>query len=289
MLKHFFNMVLKDFITKIDNLKFKDVNHLQNEQNMSSNLDSFQTQIQSLLSNLVISPLVSWLQNEKKVDVTAEELFEALRIPKTQKAPTVVQPNSLQPPIPLSTLGTFTETKKPVPRPKSKPKQSQTTLDNYSGTTCKYTFQRGERKGQPCGNPVNNGEEYCTTCNKKTKTARTSDSKKTLATEETTGFSSINVPKRTEEIKKKKKIELREISSNTYLDVQTNFVVKKVVDNENTVYVAIGVQEEDAFRTLKEDEKKEAVSRGFTLQVSSGDKPKDKTTSAIPEIESDTE
>lgn len=269
---------------------------------MSSNLESFNTQIQSLVANLVISPLVTWLQTEKKVDVTAEELFEVLRIPKTQKPLTVVQPNSSQPPIPLSTLGTgsvsFTETKR-VARPKSK--GTQPTIDNYTGPTCKYTFKRGENKGLACGKPVSSGE-YCDACNnKKTTTARTSESKKTAVAEEKspaqTGFTNTSVPKRTEELsKKKKKIELREVSPNTYLDVQTNFIVKKVVDKENTIYVAIGVQEEKGFRTLTEEEKKEALGRNFTLQANNEKEQKSEQKpalgalkSSIPDIESDTE
>jgi hypothetical protein len=47
--------------------------------------------------------------------------------------------------------------------------------------------------------------------------------------------------------------------------------VKKVVDKEKTIYVAVGVQEETGFRTLTEEEKKEALNRNFALQNQSSD------------------
>lgn len=271
---------------------------------MSSNLESFQTQIQSLIGNLVITPLVAWLQNEKKVSVSADELFEVLRIPRIQKPLTVIPPNSSQPPIPLSTIGLNPgpETKK-VARPKSK--SSQPTLDNYSGPTCKYVFKRGENKGQSCGKPVVGGGEFCEQCNNK-KSTTTTNSKSTESAPKPeakpVGFTPTNVAKRADALAKGKiKIELRETGQpNTYVDTQTNIVVKKVVDKENTIYVAVGVQEETGFRTLTEDEKKEALSRNFSLQTNTtpetkDSKPSDKKivakqpVSSIPDIESDNE
>lgn len=277
---------------------------------MSSNLESFQNQIQSLVANLVITPLVAWLQSEKKVIVTADELFEVLRIPKIQKPLTVVPPNPSQPPIPLSLVGLPAsepkETKK-VARPKSK--SSESTLDNYTGPTCKYVFKRGENKGQSCGKPVVNGSDFCEQCNnKKTTTTSTSSKAETKKAEKAdappTGFTATNVPKRAEAVAKsqKLKVELRETGQpNTYVDTHTNIVVKKVIDKENTIYVAVGVQEETGFRTLTEEEKKEALNRNFSLQTSSSSTTgapapvTDKKivvkqpVSAIPDIESDQE
>ena len=242
---------------------------------MSSNLESFQNQIQTLVSNLVITPLVAWLQTEKKITVTADELFEALRLPKIQKPLTVIPPNPSQPPIPLSTLGQAVSEstgKTRVARPKSK--TSQPTLDNYTGPTCKYVFKRGENKGQCCGKPVVNGGEFCEQCNnKKTTTSTTTKPAKAEKAEKTdapvTGFTTTNVGKRSEGLAKaqKVKVELRETGQpNTYCDTTTNIVVKKVVDKETVIYVAVGVQEETGFRTLTEEEKKEALNRGFSLQ-----------------------
>lgn len=269
---------------------------------MSSNLESFNTQMQSLISNLVITPLVAWLQTEKKVSVSADELFEVLRIPRIQKPLTVVPPNPLQPPIPLSTLGSSSapssETKR-VARPKSK--TSQPTLDNYTGPTCKYVFKRGENKGQSCGKPVVSGGEFCEQCNNKKTTSSTSTkaSTKSEAEPKPVGFTSTNVAKRAENLKsstQKIKVELRETGQpNTYIDTHTNIVVKKVMDKDTVVYVAVGVQEESGFRTLTEDEKKEALQRSFSLQTGNleASKPADKKivpkqpVSSIPDIESD--
>jgi hypothetical protein len=270
---------------------------------MSSNLDSFQNQIQSLVANLVITPLVAWLQTEKKVTVTSDELFDVLRIPRIQKPLTVIPPNPSQPPIPLSTLGSapvVTETKK-VARPKSK--TSQPTLDNYTGPTCKYVFKRGENKGQSCGKPVVSGGEFCEQCNNKKSSSTSTKTSESAPKAEAkpVGFTSTNVAKRAETVAKGKiKIELRETGQpNTYVDTQTNIVVKKVVDKDNTIYVAVGVQEETGFRTLTEDEKKEALNRNFSLQTSAPETKEQKSVdkkivskqpvSSIPDIESDNE
>lgn len=263
---------------------------------MTSNLESFQNQIQSFVSNLVIQPLALWLQNEKKVNVTVDELMEVLKIPKIQKPLTVIPPNSSQPPIPLSTLGSLPVETKKVARPKSK--SSQPTIDSYSGPTCKYVFKRGENKGQSCGKPVVSGGEFCEQCNNKkttttSKTESASKTKSTASEAKPVGFNG-SVSKRAEKLK----IELRETGQpNTYIDTQTNIVVKKVVDKDNTVYVAVGVQEESGFRTLTEEEKKEALQRNFSLQTGPGEaaKPVDKKivakqpVTSIPDIESDNE
>lgn len=185
--------------------------------------------------------------------------------PKSDAAPlvqtTLVQTNLVQA-HPLMTGETLEKTtrksKAPVP-------------ENYTGPTCKYVFKRGELKGKECGKPATADNEYCEQCNNK-KTNKPLESKeekpkekKTKASDATkpmVGFTT-SVGKRATE---KPKIELRETGQpNTYVDIQTNIVVKKVVDNERTLFVAVGIQEESGFRTLNDDEKKEALNRNFTL------------------------
>jgi hypothetical protein len=159
-------------------------------------------------------------------------------------------------------------TGEPLEKTTKKPKQS--VPENYNGPTCKYVFKRGELKGKECGKPAMSDSEYCELCNQK-KTNKPMDAKdekpkekKTKAVENKpmVGFTT-SVGKRAAE---KPKIELRETGQpNTYVDIATNIVVKKVVDQERTLFVAIGIQEESGFRTLNEEEKKEALSRSFTL------------------------
>jgi len=200
---------------------------------------------------------------------------------------------------------------------KSRPKSKPPSGENYSGPTCKYVFKRGDLKGKECGKPTVSGTEYCEQCSNK-KTNKPLDAKQTKLTEvgkteggkteggKTEGDSK-GEGKKEKETKtsvgfttplakkvEKPKIELREIGSqpNTYIDTQTNIVVKKVVDKDKTLFVAVGVQEESGFRTLTEEEKKEALSRNFSLQTS--DKSDKKIVSKqpannIPDIESDEE
>ncbi|SOB74317.1 hypothetical protein BQ9231_00434 [Cedratvirus lausannensis] len=95
-----------------------------------SNLESFQNSFNTLVINTVLTPIVEHLKS-KDVDVTLEELLEALQIPppstKTSSLPTR--------PVKVAREG-----------------------------GCIYTPEKGHNPGVPCGKPVLEGEEYCKTC-----------------------------------------------------------------------------------------------------------------------------
>lgn len=276
-----------------------------------SNLVSLHNQINTLVTSFVLTPLSDWLHNEKNIDVSVDQLLEVLKLsePKTSETSrstlTSLSPVLTTIPSVGRSLDTSKQPKEVVTtisggksRPKSKPPSSE----NYSGPACKYIFRRGDLKGKECGKPVVSGTDYCEQCsNKKTnkpldaKQSKLTDTNKESSenkkeTKTSIGFTAPLV-KKTE----KPKIELREIGSqpNTYIDTQTNIVVKKVVDKDKTLFVAVGVQEENGFRTLTEEEKKEALNRNFSLQTS--DKSVDKKivtkqpVNNIPDIESDDE
>jgi len=243
-----------------------------------SNLENFTTQITSLITSLVLTPLADWLTNEKKVNVSVDELLDVLKIPKTSKT----QLSTLAPIFTTSvaktesaknldgTSGRVSSKSSVQAIPKSKPPSPE----NYNGPTCKYVFKRGDLKGKECGKPVVNGSDFCEQCSgkktnkivepKQTKIVETTTGNANRSTQQNIGFTSP-LAKKTE----KPKIELRETGQpNTYIDIQTNIVVKKVVDKDRTLYIAVGVQEESGFRTLTEEEKKEALNRNFSLSAS---------------------
>lgn len=259
-----------------------------------SNLVSLHNQIASLVTSLVLTPLSDWLHNEKNIDVSVEQLLEVLRLsePRSESSKPIL--TSLSPV--LSTIPSVGSRSKPeserssesnkpakevvttISGGKSRPKSKPPSTENYTGPTCKYVFKRGDLKGKECGKAVVSGTEYCEQCsNKKTnkpldvKQTKLTDGKeaqegkKEKETKTSIGFTTPLVKK-----VEKPKIELREIGSqpNTYIDTQTNIVVKKVMDKDKTLFVAVGVQEESGFRTLTDDEKKEALSRNFSLQTS---------------------
>nr|WIL03632.1 hypothetical protein Cplu_187 [Cedratvirus plubellavi] len=95
-----------------------------------SNLESFQNSFNTLVINTVLTPIVEHLKS-KDVDVTLEELLEALQIPP--------------PSTKVSSLPT-----RPVK------------VAREGG--CIYTPEKGHNPGVPCGKPVLEGEEYCKTC-----------------------------------------------------------------------------------------------------------------------------
>lgn len=272
-----------------------------------SNLETFQSNIQLFVISNILNPLSEWLSNEKKVSVTIDELLEVLRIPRStstprNSVPLVLNSTPLNVSSPISTnLAQTTITggvvkAKPKSKPPSKEKPSESTTLSETFGTCKYVFKRGELKGKECGKALKSSEsEYCEQCNKKV--TKPSDGKpeakekpepKKSTETKPVGFTTP-IAKKAEKLK----VELREAGGqpNTYIDIQTNIVVKKVMDSEKAVYVAVGVQEESGFRTLTEDEKKDAMKRGFSLQnpTSSEVKAKPKAVNGIPDIDSDNE
>ena len=244
----------------------------------------------------------------KDLDVEQTNISSSTRV---EKIPTPAKKNTKKPPTPKNSDTGMVQTTLFQPQltqshplmtgetlEKTTKKKSSTTSvpENYTGPTCKYVFKRGELKGKECGKPAVTDGEYCEQCNNKktNKPLETKDEKpkktKTTENKPMVGFTT-SVGKRTQE---KPKIELRETGPNTYIDIQTNIVVKKIVDNEKTLFVAIGIQEESGFRTLNEDEKKEALNRNFTLAGSETRlSPKKivpkQPVNNIPDIESDNE
>lgn len=100
-----------------------------------SSLESFQNSFNTLVINTVLTPVVEHLKG-KDIEVTLEELLEALQIPLPTKASTS---------IPSSSTAT-----RPVK------------VVREGG--CIYTPEKGHHPGVPCGKPVLEGEEYCKTC-----------------------------------------------------------------------------------------------------------------------------
>jgi hypothetical protein len=228
----------------------------------------------------------------EKIPTPAKKTTKKPPTPKTSDTG-MVQTTLFQPQLtqshPLMTGETLEKTTK---------KKSSTTPENYTGPTCKYVFKRGELKGKECGKPAMSDGDYCEQCNNKktnkpleTKDEKPKDKKsKQVENKPMVGFTT-SVGKRTQE---RPKIELRETGPNTYTDIQTNIVVKKVVENDKTLFVAIGIQEESGFRTLNDDEKKEALNRNFTLAGSESRLSPKKIVAKqpvnnIPDIESDNE
>lgn len=275
-----------------------------------SNLESLHNQVNALITSLVLLPLSEWLNNEKKLSVSVDELLEVLKLQKSKSTLSSLLPalspalsTSLSIPV-TSSVTSSSSVSVPAPGAKSRPKSKPPAIEDYTGPTCKYVFKRGDLKGKECGKPVVSGTEFCEQCSSK-KTNKPVDAKQTKLTDATekktetkttVGFTAPLSKKQ-----EKPKIELRETGQpNTYIDTQTNIVVKKVVDKDKTLFVAVGVQEESGFRTLTEDEKKDALLRNFSLQTSDGKSENKEQTKGqdkkivvkqpvnnIPDIESD--
>ena len=95
-----------------------------------SNLESFQSSFNTLVINTVLTPIVDYLKG-KDVEVTLEELLEALQIPLPSKTTISISARS-------------------------------TKVVREGG--CIYTPEKGHNPGVPCGKTVLEGEEYCKTC-----------------------------------------------------------------------------------------------------------------------------
>jgi hypothetical protein len=62
------------------------------------------------------------------------------------------------------------------------------------------------------------------------------------------------VKRKSRNIRRDREIVLQEIGPHTYKDLQTNFLIKKVLDKDKTLYVAYGIEENKKIRDLNQNE-----------------------------------
>jgi hypothetical protein len=239
---------------------------------MTTSAANFTSGVADLTTSVILSPIITYLRDKKGVEVTLEELVNALQIPVTTshtRSNTI--PLQFPAPSPL-TAGT-------VPQVNGKGKTKKTTTA-ATGLTCTYVFTRGKDRGLQCDKDRMEGSLYCKNCARKKSAGGpgTSSSKGSgKATPPTQANGGVD-DKQTEltcvEIKERPGLFLTS-------DLGFDMVIKQV--DEDTI-LALGVLLPDkSIRPLTDPEKKRAMERQITVEEEVTPSARDDTGgSAIP-------
>lgn len=215
-----------------------------------SSFNIFVDSVSSLLTSSVLSPLSSWLEQNKGVKLSVDEMISILNLPPSPKPSGLPQtgPIPLQIPIPgfLKNTGFISPSnKKSILQSRGRKKISS----DPNTTPCVYIYQRNDRKGQTCGEPSEPGLQYCKNCIKK-KSVQNS-----LKVPSTTTSSSLNTtsPSSTQ----LKEVEVIPIPDKPGFFEETthHFILQQFQDG---TLLALKVRDGNIERNLTDDEKKTA-------------------------------
>ena len=213
---------------------------------MSAPSTVFAESIANLTRTAIIEPLVDWLRNTKGVEVTADEIVQALNIPATPRFQTSY--SAVPPPL----KGAVT----------SKPRAPSTKkIVDPNATPCVYVFTRGKNKGETCGNPSVPGTNLCSACSTKTSANKYKTMPvaprpitATVASTSTSTSAAVDV----------------EPYGDKYLDRLANLILDKQPDG---TMVATGVLDGNQERPLTKEEEDAALDRGISLPTKSAAVP----------------
>lgn len=140
---------------------------------------SFSTTVSDFLVNHVATHLSDWLQNNKEVECTPEELCTVFGCSYTPRTGMVGLPQSANMPTQMPNLPGYFQGTGASPTLSGKGGggggkgggRKKSPVDP-NGPKCVYAFQRGNKKGDVCGDPVAGsgqvgGDQYCKNCLKK--------------------------------------------------------------------------------------------------------------------------
>ena len=235
---------------------------------MSSAITNFTESVSSFVSVTILTPIVSWLKEEKGVDVTLEELNELLTIPRINKPTTPFISNITPPSFPPHFTGNT------ISQPKKKSSKEEN--NNPDAPRCKYVYKRGANKGQTCSKVAVEGTDFCKDCSKKDGVKNGPDSAKAevkpvvpAKKPSITGF--------TAPLSKKfeKSLTLKKTDNPDVLEeIESHILVRRIKDGEKDVYVACGVLELDgSIRQLNDSDREIARKKGFSYENNEVEQP----------------
>lgn len=247
----------------------------------------FSTTVTDFFVSQVAEHLSEWLKTNKSVELSAEELCEAFEVPFTPRSTMAGLPQSAamatqMPNIPGYFSGTGAS-------PAGKRGGRKKAPADPNAPTCVYTFQRGNKKGQTCGEVVaGNGspgaDEYCKSClKKKTVQNRISSGSDGRSTVQPPVVPGGMVPVAEQpKASKDKGLDVLPIPGHDdmYKEVNNSFILKRYSDNS---VVALAVEENGVQRPLTSDEKKTAQILGLSF-VDDSPEEDDQYVPTIPSV-----
>lgn len=230
--------------------------------NNMNTINAFTNGVNSLCINVILGPLSEWLKETHKIEVSVNELTNILDLPFKNNFQIGTAPLQF-PNLPPFLGGTVPSQKEPRQR-----KVAPVALSPQGDArTCQYIFQRGQKKGEMCGEMCIDGSNFCKRCITKK------------------GAGPEDVPSEPKKKTENKKVQKEELPAKeeepdellaepfpipNYPDavkLSTGFVVKiqEGTDEEDEYYIVLGFAEDDIFREMTELEKRQAISMGFAV------------------------
>jgi len=140
----------------------------------STHLTSFNEAITSFCINYILTPLSSSIEHSKGYKISVDEMINLLNINSTASTP-VPRPPTINnvPTLQMPNIPNFLKGNVTTPNKTNKIQQGRgrkktiPSPPNPNATPCPYIFQRGDRKGQMCGEPSTDSSQFCRNCLKK--------------------------------------------------------------------------------------------------------------------------
>ena len=266
----------------------------------------FSTTVSEFFVNHVANHLCEWLQNNKEVEVTPEELCSAFGCAYTPRVAMAGLPQSANMPTQMPNLpGYFAGTgASPAPSAGKSGKgggRKKAPVDP-NGPKCVYAFQRGNKKGEVCGEPVAGpgqpgGEMYCKNCLKKktvsAKVATGSSGRSTVHPPSVPG-GMVSIPDDDDDEENgatDNTLNVIPIQGNPgmFKELNHGFIVRQ--EHDGTI-VALYVEDNGVQRNLTADEKRTAQVLGLSFlddaapQASQSSVPTIPTVPSVPSVPS---
>jgi len=252
--------------------------------------DVFSTTVTDCFVNQVSSHLSEWLKTNKSVDVSAQDICEAFNVPFTPRPSMTGLPQAANMPTQMPNIPGYFQGSGASASPAGRRGGRKKAPRDPNAPTCVYQFQRGNKKGQVCGEQVAQdgrpgAEEYCKNCLKK-KTVQNrinsgSSSKSSVQPPVLPG-GMVSVPEQSSS-SAENTIDAVPIDGHNdlFMDLKNNFILKQYEDGS---LVALAVEEKGHQRDLTAEEKVTAQALGLCILDTPSPAPAVQSVPTIPTV-----
>lgn len=236
--------------------------------------DSLSSVTNDFFINHVTTHLCEWLRNNKDVECTPQELCSAFNVQYVPKVSMSGLPQAASMSTQMPNLPGYFQGTGASPVPKKTGGGRKKTAADPNAPKCSYLFQRGNKKGEVCGEPVaqdgtSGGEMYCKGClKKKTVQGKVKDGdggKSTVQPPMVPG-GMVSIPEQSDDSSENtiKAVPI-EGHPDMFRDEEHGWILRQMPDG---AIVALSVEENGSQRPLNAAERKSAQLKGISLMDS---------------------
>ncbi len=236
---------MNEKINRFKNILTKKVNitlsRKKAKMSQPTNIQVFTESVSGFVSSVILEPIVDYLKDKTKEEITKDKLIEVLKLP----APTTVART------PQRTSQSLTS---------SASRTRRTSKVNTNQAKCEWVFTKGASVGQRCDNPAMENSKFCSSC--KDKKGAGGQGRKPGGNTEKAG--SKAKPGLTTKVEKQEEEDPMSVvgygKTKDGIDLvwdQDSKFIMKVIDDANGVYSVVGVHdtEKDTMRPLTKTDK----------------------------------